>query len=309
MFSSFFERNTKKKIDQQTKKQSSSSSVRLTNSSSSKKFKSKKKRKSGKVAKRKREEEVEETRKTETTKRKSQKTKGIPFHPFKSQFGDHFSTSDIALRDFVPVLRCLCDYDDKKKNSTKIYTIYDPFYCDGSVKQRLNDLGFPDVIHENRDFYEDVKSNRVPDHDILVTNPPYSSTHKIRILEYALTQNSKRPFALLLPSYVVSKQWYKNAIRKHLSSHAEQPFFVVPKTRYEYEHPTGKGHESSPFESLWIVCAWERTEKLYSRSKHIVERENEATMYRTPIELEKGGVIKLSRKRPNPRARRKKRKK
>ena len=291
MFSSFFnDQKNKTKI-----KTSSSSENASSKSSSSKKRKGKRKRKNGKTSETKR---SDVKRKVDSTKPK--RSKGVPFHPFKSEFGDHFSTSNVALCDFVPVLKCL--RDEHRKGEFKVY---DPYYCDGSVKQRLKDLGFPNVIHENRDFYADVKSNRVPDHDVLVTNPPYSSTHKIRILEYALTRNSKRPFALLLPSYVVSKQWYKKAIRKYLTSSQEQPFFVVPKTKYEYEHPTGKGHETSPFESLWIVCAWEATEKLYTRSKALVQNAKQAAVYRTPMELEKGGVIKLNRKRGNPRARRK----
>ena len=285
MFSSFFNQQKKKKEKKSLKK--TSSCVSSINQSKMSKKKTK-------IGKRKRKVE------TETTTTTSKRSKEIPFHPFKSEFGDHFSTSNVALGHVVSVLKCLRDECKGK------FRVYDPFYCDGSVKRRLEGLGFRNVIHENRDFYADVKSNRVPNHDVLVTNPPYSSTHKIRILEYALTRNFRRPFALLLPSYVVSKQWYKNAIQKHLSSSKEQPFFVVPKTKYEYEHPTGKGHESSPFESLWIVCAWERTEEIYCRSKPLVENSREATMYRTPMELEKGHVIKLNRKRGNPRVRRKK---
>ena len=34
--------------------------------------------------------------------------------------------------------------------------MYDPYYCDGSVKQRLKDLGFPNVIHENHRIIESV---------------------------------------------------------------------------------------------------------------------------------------------------------
>lgn len=227
--------------------------------------------------------------------------KGIPFHPFKSDFGDHFSTSNVALRDFVPVLRALSE-------NRRPLRVYDPFYCDGSVKVRLKELGFPNVIHENRDFYKDMKKSLIPDHDVLVTNPPYSGTHKIRILDYVLKRNSKRPFALLLPNYVVSKQWYKDAIQEHIPQISNRPFFVVPKMKYEYEHPTGKGHESSPFDSLWIVCAWDQTQAIYKKSKSLIERTGNASVFKTPQDLDKGSIVKLNRKRPNPRARRKARK-
>ena len=40
------------------------------------------------------------------------------------------------------------------------------------------------------------------------------------------------------------------------------PFFLVPKTKYEYQHPEGTGHESSPFFSIWTVHLGQHTGKV-----------------------------------------------
>ncbi len=39
---------------------------------------------------------------------------------------------------------------------------------------------------QKRDFYADVRKGRVPEYDILVTNPPYSGDHKERILKFCM---------------------------------------------------------------------------------------------------------------------------
>ena len=232
----------------------------------------------------------------------SSEAKKIPDHPFETEFGDHFATSLSSLKDIKPVLDWLCAKDH-------VSIIYDPYYCDGAVKRHLTSLGFPEnnVVHQNRDFYRDVKTGQVPNHDILLTNPPYSGDHKARILEFALNKNKGRPWALLVPSYCVTKQWFKQSIDTHLKFSHHRPFFIVPKERYTYAHPTGKGHSSSPFESIWIVGAWDDTEALFSHSKRHLDH---AWVARTANELSRNRVdgVRMAR-RKNPRARRKARRK
>jgi hypothetical protein len=38
-----------------------------------------------------------------------------------------------------------------------------------------------------------------------------------------------------------------------------EPFYIVPKVWYNYYHPTGAGHEKSPFRSMWFVFCGKRT--------------------------------------------------
>eukprot|EP00392_Amoebophrya_sp_AT5.2_P003563 g3568.t1 len=70
------------------------------------------------------------------------------------------------------------------------------------------------VKNELRDFYEDVAKGTVPEHDLLVTNPPYSGDHKQKLLDYLLQlrttgNDQKRPFAMLIPSWTCQKKFFR----------------------------------------------------------------------------------------------------
>ena len=70
------------------------------------------------------------------------------------------------------------------------------------------------MINENKDFYEVVKNDEVPEHDVLVTNPPYSEDHVEKCLRFAALNCARhdRPYFLLLPSYVINKPYYVDAL-------------------------------------------------------------------------------------------------
>jgi hypothetical protein len=249
---------------------------------------------------------LENTTKTEAAATAATQSQLVD-HPFETDFGDHFATEDAALRHVVPVLRWLDAQrpQQQRQQQQQQSVIYDPFFCDGSIKVRLHALGFRRVVHENRDFYSDVREKSVPQHDILLTNPPYSGDHKARVLEFLLTANERRPWALLVPAYCVTKGWYQSLIRDYLTP-ASEPFFIVPSTTYEYEHPTGKGHATSPFESCWIVSAWDRTEELFAWCRERLVNDEDASVVRRATDLGtqnvRGVVFK---RRPNPKARKK----
>lgn len=92
--------------------------------------------------------------------------------PYETAYCDHFETPQRAYEDVVPVLDEIMQECDRSK-----VTVYDPYYCDGRAGKLLRQFGFR-VKHEKRDFYDDVKNSKVPHHDILVTNPPFSDQHK-----------------------------------------------------------------------------------------------------------------------------------
>ena len=50
--------------------------------------------------------------------------------PFPTDYNDHFSTTDAALRDLSPGLDLLAKALGKTR---KDLLLYDPFYCDGSI--------------------------------------------------------------------------------------------------------------------------------------------------------------------------------
>jgi hypothetical protein len=186
---------------------------------------------------------------------------------FASDFNDEFETSAQAIQDIEPVLYRLCVALQKKKSEL---VIYDPYYCQGTVRNHFECLGFSNFIHAKRDFYKDVEQNSVPSYDVLVTNPAYSSNHKERCLQFCLA--SKKPWLLLMPNYVATKDYYHQTIsaldlsqRASTSTgHISSPFYIVPTSKYEYLHPTGAGKSSSPFFSIWYVyLCQEHTGKIY----------------------------------------------
>jgi hypothetical protein len=167
--------------------------------------------------------------------------------PFPTEYGDHFSTTSEALVDLATGLDILASRLNKTRATLRLY---DPFYCDGSVKDRWGTLGFTSVLHDKRDFYADVTAGCVPDYDVLVTNPPYSSDHKERIVSFCAS--SGKPFCLLLPNYVATKLHYRTAISELVASQCA-PVYFVPASRYRYLHPDGTGYPDSPFESIWYA--------------------------------------------------------
>ena len=89
------------------------------------------------------------------------------------------------------------------------------------------------VLNENRDFYADAAAGALPEHDVLLTNPPYSADHKQRLLSYLLAQRgaadghgggaadgkgdgaadgggarAARPFLLLVPAWMAGTDYW-----------------------------------------------------------------------------------------------------
>lgn len=220
-------------------------------------------------------------------------------------------------------------------------TLYDPYYCNGRTTVLLRELGFSNVFHEKRDFYADIEGGKVPEHGILITNPPYSDTHKKRCLDYCFEQlrgmsernaetktncsRNKTPFLLLMPAYTASKQYYRDCLlgpqsQTSSSSEAssqqasEDVVYLVPSAPYHYEHPQNTGKEKSPFDSLWFcgigkerVAAfkhfWESLPQTTANHHH----QRLPALATSLAELQAMNVISFQN-RPNPRNRGKKRK-
>eukprot|EP00760_Papus_ankaliazontas_P012005 PhM_4_TR15159/c0_g1_i1/m.70578 len=178
---------------------------------------------------------------------------GAPLrHAFEADYGDHFETPLVAYSHISPMLKSIAV--DLKLETTNDLTVYDPFYCAGSVKQKLASIGFGSVINENRDFYKDVATRKVPNYDVIVTNPPYSANEKERFLQWLVSENNNsRSWFVLLPNYVANKQYWKSDVVDALVSRGKPPpFYIVPQQRYEYDHPEGTGHSECPFLSIWF---------------------------------------------------------
>ena len=155
--------------------------------------------------------------------------------PYQVDYNDHFETPRVAYEDILPLIDCLSlplssSSSEKKGSKTrtrtrKDMTVYDPYYCNGRTKTLLEGMGgFGCVVHECRDFYQDQINGTVPHHDILITNPPYSDSHKEKCLRYCLSslRLRHRPFFVLLPNYVAAKEYYQTLL------HQEQQVSSLP---------------------------------------------------------------------------------
>ena len=109
-------------------------------------------------------------------------------HPFEVDDADHCETPFAAYRGRRAFSVCVALALRKPKEKLRIY---DPYFCEGSVAKHLARLGFTSVHNENEDFYAVIEEGRVPEHDVLLTNPPYSGDHFRKILEFAGAAESR----------------------------------------------------------------------------------------------------------------------
>jgi hypothetical protein len=78
---------------------------------------------------------------------------------FAVDYNDHFETPVIAYSDITPLLHTLSSLAGMADEEL---TVYDPYWCEGSVVGHLGSLGFKSVINRNRDFYMDIKKRAIP---------------------------------------------------------------------------------------------------------------------------------------------------
>ena len=117
------------------------------------------------------------------------------------------------------------------------------------------------MYNKPEDFYQVVKHGNIPQYDVLITNPPYSSDHLDKLLGFL--ESNDKPALLLLPEHLPKKS----------SIYSEEKFcFLSPPERYHYWTPEGMrvdqennakkknqhmnlilGRRNSPFVSYWFI--------------------------------------------------------
>jgi len=211
-----------------------------------------------------------------------------------------------AFRDLRPALRSvakLCHKDCAKVR------IYDPFYCEGSMKDHMNSLGFSNVYNENEDFYERVRTETVPPYDVLVSNPPFSGNHVEGILRFAV--KSRRPFALLLPDFVCRKVYFQEIV-----AGGTPIALIAPTEPYRFWAPGRadkgiRGRAIVPkahgleFGCVWVCCFWSFQKKVIRWWRKGERSESFCKLYTSANDLPQTSTTK---KRGNPRQRAKARK-
>jgi len=200
---------------------------------------------------------------------------------FEADELDHCETAPEAYSHVAPLLADLASCLSVTISSLRIY---DPFFCNGAVTRHLAELGFESVYNKNEDFYAAIESGRIPAFDVLLTNPPYSSDHPERLLDFCV--NCGRPWLILCPNWVYERPFFSQFFQRGMREiqggkkgrgearvgSQENIFFVVPRKRYYYWTPRGRrsdlasgsskakthGHtnaalgiRTSPFISFW----------------------------------------------------------
>eukprot|EP00959_Pyramimonas_sp_CCMP1952_P339875 7117950-Pyramimonas_sp.AAC.1 len=144
---------------------------------------------------------------------------GKPYPFAVTDVGDHAETPIEAYQHIAPLLTRLA----KRLGTTpEALRIYDPFFCEGRMKQHMAALGFKSVYNRNEDFYAAWAAKKCPEFDVVVTNPPFSGDHIERIFSFAL--RSDKPWFLLIPSYCEKQPFYQEWLHERLSLiHISEP--------------------------------------------------------------------------------------
>ncbi|GMI36104.1 hypothetical protein TeGR_g11067 [Tetraparma gracilis] len=168
-----------------------------------------------------------------------------PSFPYEVDADDHCESPSIAYSHIAPLLRLALPSPSSP--------VYDPYYCDGGARRKLEALGF-EVRHEKEDCYARWAAGEAPGHGALLTNPPYSADHVEKLMSFLTSGPQRgRPFFLLMPQFFHKHEYYKRLTADL------RVFYVVPKKRYVYEPPadfrdrkkSDTHKKSSPFVSMW----------------------------------------------------------
>ncbi len=138
---------------------------------------------------------------------------------------DDYETPREILQDLIPYLG-------------HHRTIYDPFYCDGYVKQEWTELGYF-CINEKKDAFN-PKERLTDNFDIIITNPPFSCKEKV----LKLCLSYKKPFMILFPIDCLGSAW----IRKYFDTLQ----FLIPKKRYNFYKKGQEKKSSCWFDTMWV---------------------------------------------------------
>ncbi len=199
----------------------------------------------------KKEKEKEKEREKGKNEDETEEIKQVIEYPYEVDGDDHCETPAVAYEDLSLTLDQVVSRLGKTRATLRIY---DPYFCEGGMKARLQGLGFTCVHNKCEDFYANISKDTVPEYDVLVTNPPYSGDHVPKLLRFCA--GSKKPFFLLMPNYFHTKDYYEACLRRPVTGVQLSLFFVSSGTRYAYHTPKGRRQQKSakytaPFPSYW----------------------------------------------------------
>lgn len=148
---------------------------------------------------------------------------------------DDYETSSDILKDLLPYL--------DKFNGMDI-TIYDPFYCQGTVVKEWEKLGYK-CINEKKDAF----NREHPQFDIMISNIPFSLKKQVFELAFKLD----KPFILLMPIESIAVKW--------LNQYWDKLQFLIPNGRLQFLK-NGKPTKSCWFNTMWVCYNINLKEKI-----------------------------------------------
>lgn len=164
--------------------------------------------------------------------------------------------------------------------------IWDPYYCNGSMKRIFQELGFTNIIHDNVDFYQLTQDGKMPEHDVLLTNPPNSEDHIENLLRFVVTHEipNHRPSCLLLPNWVSRQKNYSPSFVEPLKKATGELLYLSPIEAYTYTMPTwlpsdhrpdhvGTNGKTTPYFSSWYLAVPNQTDS----NNNIITTSNSGT--------------------------------
>lgn len=179
---------------------------------------------------------------------------------------DHCETPRLAYEHIIEFLELLSQSLPRVQPSTELQ-LWDPYYCNGGMKRTFESLGYTNIVHENVDFYKLIRhESTIPEHQVLITNPPYSDNHIHRLLEFVIQYEipKQRPVCLLLPNWVSCQPDYDERFVQPLALRQCELFYLGPILPYTYTMPSwvnshdrpehvGESGETTPYLSSWHI--------------------------------------------------------
>ena len=144
---------------------------------------------------------------------------------------DDYETPKEVLSDLLPYIE---NYE----------TIYDPFYCDGTVIEEWEKLN-KKCLNEKKDAF----NRDVPEFDILISNIPFSL--KKQCVELCFKYN--KPFILLMPIDALGSKWIK--------SFWDKLQFIIPNGRYKFLKKK-EMTKSAWFDTMWVSSGLNLDDKI-----------------------------------------------
>ena len=146
---------------------------------------------------------------------------------------DDYETTKECLKDLLPYI-------------TDYKIIYDPFYCNGKVKEEWKELN-KECINEKKDAFN---RDHPEDYDIIISNIPFSIKKKCFELFFKLD----KPFIILTTIDTLGSVW----IKKYFNDLQ----FIIPTGRYNFYKKSNTKKSSSWFDTMWVCYGLNLPEKI-----------------------------------------------